>query len=72
MRRTLSASGTSFQVLLKDVRAQLAKRYLTNPRLSLSEVAFLLGYSEPSAFHRAFRKWTGTTPVEYRESSSIG
>ena len=57
------------QARLADRRVDLARRYLADPALSISEVAFLLGFSEPSAFHRAFRRWTGTTPAEARKRS---
>ena len=66
LRRRLAERGTSFKVLVEEVRLELVRCYLVNPRLSLSEVAFLLGFSEPSAFHRAFRRWTGRTPLEFR------
>jgi len=52
--------------LLDDLRHRLALRYLTDPKIAIGEVAYLLGYSEPSAFHRAFKRWTGVTPAEAR------
>jgi AraC-like DNA-binding protein len=67
LRRRLEEAGTSFQQLLEETRCALARRYLKAMSLPLGEVAFLLGYSEPSAFHRAFRRWTGMTPQEYRQ-----
>lgn len=70
LRRRLQERGKGFQALLTEVRAELAKRYLANPRLSLSEVAFLLGFSEPSAFHRAFRRWTGQTAQQFRRDAA--
>jgi AraC-like DNA-binding protein len=66
LRRRLEASGTSFRVLLDETRARLAREYVRDERLPLSEVAFMLGFSEPSAFHRAFKRWTGTTPSLFR------
>ena len=48
--------------LLDELRQELAEGYLRQPNLSVDEVAFLLGYSERSAFHRAFRRWTGRAP----------
>jgi AraC-like DNA-binding protein len=66
--RRLSAEGTSFRELLDGVRLEMAGRYLRDPRLSLAEIAFLLGYSEASAFHRSFKRWTGRTPLEFRSS----
>ncbi|NJR70784.1 MAG: helix-turn-helix transcriptional regulator, partial [Synechococcales cyanobacterium CRU_2_2] len=49
-----------------EIRRQLAVQYLQNPRLTSSEIAFLLGFSENTAFSRAFRRWEGMTPGEYR------
>ena len=69
LRRRLEAEGTSYRALLDETRARLAKSYVADRRLSLSEVAFLVGFSEPSAFHRAFKRWTGSTPSAYRARS---
>ncbi len=66
MQRELSAEGTSFQKLLDETRKELALRHLKNPNTAIHDVAFLLGFSEPSAFHRAFKRWTGQTPKNYR------
>jgi len=66
LRRRLHEEGTTFQDVLDETRCELAKRHLGEDRLALSEVAFLLGFSEPSAFHRAFKRWTGQTPLAYR------
>jgi AraC-like DNA-binding protein len=66
LQRQLAAEGTSFKSALAHVRARLARTYLVPNGPSLAEVSHLLGYSEPSAFHRAFRRWTGVTPLEYR------
>ncbi|MDJ0595497.1 MAG: helix-turn-helix transcriptional regulator [Pleurocapsa sp. MO_226.B13] len=51
---------------LNQTRKQLALQHLKNPETSIHDVAFLLGFSEPSAFHRAFKRWTGQTPRIYR------
>ena len=51
-------------------RRELALRYVAQPHIALTEVAFLLGYSELSAFSRAFRQWTGMSPVRYRRHRS--
>jgi AraC-like DNA-binding protein len=67
LRRRLKDEGTSFHEVLDRARLELAKRYLKDPRMPLGEIGFLLGFSEPSAFHRAFKRWTGTTPLEHRE-----
>ena len=66
LQRRLREEGTSHQDLLDEVRSDLSRRYLRGPKLSVCEVAYLLGFSEPSAFHRAFRRWTGMTPREFR------
>ena len=70
LQRRLSEEGTSFAQLVDDVRRALAHEYLADRRLAVYEVAGLLGYSEPSAFFRAFRRWTGKTPLEVRQSPS--
>ncbi|UJR79159.1 AraC family transcriptional regulator [Sandaracinus amylolyticus] len=66
LQRRLKEEGVVFQELLEDTRRQLAEIYLREPRLAVYEVAMLVGYSEPSAFFRAFRRWTGRTPEQYR------
>jgi len=66
LRRRLEQEGTTYRALLEQTRAALARGYVQDRRLPLSEVAFLLGFSEPSAFHRAFKRWTGATPSAYR------
>ncbi|MFO1386714.1 MAG: AraC family transcriptional regulator ligand-binding domain-containing protein [Chitinivorax sp.] len=62
LRRRLQQQGWHFRQLLEDTRRHLAEDYLRDPRLTLPDVALLLGYSEQSAFNRAFRRWTGQTP----------
>lgn len=69
LRRRLDEEGTSFRELVDATRAQLARGYVADPKLPLAEVAFLLGFSEPSAFHRAFKRWTGVTPAAFREKN---
>ena len=66
LQRALRDDGTSFQKVLDEVRRDLAISHLANPATSAGQVGFLLGFSEPSAFHRAFRRWTGKTPSAYR------
>jgi AraC-like DNA-binding protein len=66
LQRRLEEHGTSLQDLLEEMRRDLAIRYLAQPDITISAVAYLLGFSEPSTFHRAFRRWTGTTPGDYR------
>jgi AraC-like DNA-binding protein len=69
LSRRLEGEGTSFRHLLDSVRHELAVAHLRDPRMELTEIAFLLGYSESSAFHRSFRRWTGRTPVEFRRQA---
>lgn len=69
LQRRLNEAGTSFRDELNLVRHQLAASYLQDPRLQVVDVALLLGYSEHSAFTRAFREWTGKTPHQVRERS---
>jgi AraC-like DNA-binding protein len=66
LRRRLERERASFRALIDATRAELAKAYLADRRLPLCEVAFLLGYAEQSAFHRAFKRWTGQTPAAWR------
>lgn len=66
LQRHLQAEGSSFQQLLDDTRRQLAERYLSDAALPLGEIAARLGFSEQSAFSRAFRHWYGTAPLAWR------
>jgi AraC-like DNA-binding protein len=68
LQRRLDAEGTRFADLVDEVRRELALRYIDDPRLALGEVAYLLGFAEPSPFHRAFKRWTGTTPAAARRA----
>ncbi len=66
LQRRLRAEGASYNDILDELRHELALRYLGQPGLALAEVAFLLGFAEQSAFHRAFRRWREVTPAEWR------
>ncbi|MBD3679006.1 MAG: AraC family transcriptional regulator [Rhodobacteraceae bacterium] len=66
LHRRLSDAGETFAQLVETVREELAMSYVPRDDLALSEVAFLLGFSDQSAFTRAFKRWTGTTPRQYR------
>jgi AraC-like DNA-binding protein len=66
LRRRLSAESTSFKQLLTEVRRELATQYIHDPTLTLTEISFMLGFSEASSFSRAFRNWTGQAPGEMR------
>ena len=64
--RRLHEEGSSYRELVDAVRRELSIEYLREPGRPLTEVAFLLGFSDTSTFYRAFRRWTGTTPLSYR------
>jgi len=66
LQRRLAEQGTSFQQLLDNTRQHLAEGFLRDANLELAEIALLLGYSEQSAFTRAFRTWTGLAPAQWR------
>jgi AraC-like DNA-binding protein len=68
LQRKLRDKGTSFRQVLESVRKMVAMQYIRDKGTSMTEIAFLLGFSEQSAFSRAFKKWTGKSPVQYRES----
>lgn len=65
--RRLSEHGLTFQTLTEDTRRDLAKELLTDERHTLAEIAFLTGFSEQSSFTRAFKRWVGRTPANYRK-----
>jgi AraC-like DNA-binding protein len=67
LQRRLAEECTSFDALRDALRKQAAETYLTDATLSVGEVAFLLGFSEPAAFYRAFKRWHKTTPQAFRE-----
>jgi AraC-like DNA-binding protein len=62
LQRRLSEDGITFQGLLDDLRRELANHYLQGQGRPAAEVAFLLGFADPSAFRRAFKRWTGSSP----------
>ncbi len=66
--RKLKREGLSFHDLVEEVRKDKALRYVASDHYALGEIAFLLGFSELSAFSRAFKRWTGTAPAQYRAS----
>lgn len=68
LQRRLQREGTTFSDLLDSFRKKMATGLLKDRSLAVYEIAFLLGYSEPSTFFRAFRRWTGSSPLEYRKS----
>lgn len=68
LRRKLHDHGTSFQVLLNDTRKSLAESYMKDTDLAIGEIAYLLGFSSPTAFQRAFKRWTELSPGIFRKS----
>jgi AraC-like DNA-binding protein len=69
LQRELRDAGTSFAELLRDTRRDRATFYLRQSQLTLSEIAFLLGFDTPTSFFRAFARWTGQTPRSFREGA---
>lgn len=69
LQRKLNNEETSFKALLESTRRELALHYIRETHRSLGEITYLLGFSEPSNFTRAFKRWTGVSPHEYRENS---
>lgn len=68
LQRALADERTSFRELLDDVRRDLAIAHLKDPVTGMAQIALLLGFSEPSAFHRSFKRWTGSTPSQFRRN----
>lgn len=69
LHRRLREAETSYRAVVDDLRQDLAVRYLAEDRLAIAEAAYLLGFSEASAFHRSFKRWTGRTPADYRRDA---
>jgi AraC-like DNA-binding protein len=69
LQRKLKDEEITFKVLLEDIRRELAMQYIRETHRPLGEISYLLGFSEPSSFTRAFRRWTGSSPVEYRQTA---
>jgi AraC-like DNA-binding protein len=69
LQRRLRDEGTSFHAVLDDVRRDVALTQMRARRQSIDELAFILGFEKSSSFHRAFKRWTGQTPGEFRRYS---
>ena len=67
LNRQLAAEQTTFRDVADRLRHELAAQDLTGRDVAIAEIAFLLGFSELSSFHRAFKRWTGATPAQYRQ-----
>lgn len=70
LQRRLGEEQTSVQALLEELRHELSLRYLADAKESIAEISFLLGFAEVRAFHRAFKRWTGSTPAVYRRAGA--
>ena len=70
LQRHLADEGTRYNDLLAQIRAEFAKRYLSRGNISASEVAYLIGFTEPPAFFKAFKRWTGMTPTEFQQGAA--
>ena len=68
LRRRLKREGVTFQQLKDESRCDAAKLYLDRQDVSINQVALQMGFTDTSAFHRSFKKWTGMTPGQYRSS----
>jgi AraC-like DNA-binding protein len=69
LRRRLEEEGTTFSEIVEELRKHLAEQYLTEPRPAISEIAFLLGFSDVASFDRAFKRWRGVSPRKFRAST---
>jgi AraC-like DNA-binding protein len=69
LQRRLADEDLTYAQVLDDVRSTMARAYLAQRDLSIAEVAYLLGFTEQSSFTRAFRRWTRTSPGEFRRAS---
>lgn len=67
LQRKLKSEGASYKQLLDETRRELANQYIRSSQLPINEISYLLGFSEPSNFSRAFKRWTGASPREYRD-----
>jgi AraC-like DNA-binding protein len=72
LQRQLAAEGVSYQELRDGARKEATGRYLGESILTINEIAYLVGYSEPAAFHRAFKRWYGMTPEVFRQKRRNG
>jgi AraC-like DNA-binding protein len=66
LNRRLKARGTTFQSLVDEVRYEIARQLLEHTHMSMSQIAATFDYTDASAFTRAFRRWSGTTPAAWR------
>ena len=72
MHRHLTAAGTNFRALLDECRYEIARQMLEDTDQDVGQIAYMLDYADTSAFARAFRRWSGTTPSGWRTRHSQG
>lgn len=72
LQRRLAESGQTYQRVVDDTRCELTLRLLAEATMTIEDVAFMVGFSEASAFYRAFKRWKGTTPLQWRAASTPG
>jgi AraC-like DNA-binding protein len=70
LRRRLTEEGVSYKAVLEESLGTVATRLLSDSRRSIQETAHAMGFSDPTAFHRAFKRWTGMTPKQYRSGAT--
>ena len=70
MHGKLEQRDTSYQEILDDLRSQLAIQYIEQDSMSISQITYQLGFTDTSNFSRAFRRWTGHSPSEYRKAKA--
>ena len=68
LQRQLAAEGTTYRQVVAETRESLAREFLTAGKYSAADVAFMLGFADQAVFSRAFKRWTGMSPGEYRKS----
>jgi AraC-like DNA-binding protein len=71
LQRKLAEAETTFQQLLEETRREMAHHYLQHGTVEINEIAFLLGYENANSFYRAFHRWEGVTPGEWRRSTTV-
>jgi AraC-like DNA-binding protein len=71
LQRRLEMEGTSYAEVLDQTRRHCAQLYVKEPNLAITEIAYLLGFSEPSAFSRAFQRWYGVPPSQFRQNQAV-
>jgi AraC-like DNA-binding protein len=69
LRRRLADEGTTYNTIVSEALALIAKHLLQNKLLTIQEVSYRMGFADPKAFHRAFKRWTGETPTGFCERS---